>query len=85
MIEIERIGRKKRRHVYVSREFDGAAEELLPEYVNFSTWAENQLWSALVEEHGEEAVLAAVEQAQSDMNDDDLLPEKQREQYQLTA
>ena len=85
MTEIERIARKTRRHVYVSGEFDGAASQLLPDYVTFSTWAERVLWEALLEEHGQEAVLAAIEEAQDDMNDDELLPEGQREQYELPA
>lgn len=85
MTEIERIGRKTRRHVYVSREFDGAADELLPDYVNFSTWAESVLWRALLDEYGEKAVLEAVEQTQTNMSDEDLLPENDREQYELPA
>jgi len=85
MTEIQRIARKTRRHVYVSREFDGAANELLPDYVQFSAWAERVLWRALLEEYGEAAVLEAVEETQSTMDDDDLLPEADREQYELPA
>jgi len=85
MTKIERIGRKTRRHVYVSREFDGAAKELLPDYVQFSSWAERVLWRALLDEYGEEAVLAAVEGAQDEMDEEDLLPEHDREQYELPA
>lgn len=85
MTEIKRIARKTRRHIYVSREFDGAADRLLPDHYKFSAWAEGVLWRALVEEYGEDAVLEAVEEAQSNMNDDDLLPENDRERYELTA
>lgn len=85
MTEIDRIGRKTRRHVYVSREFDGAAERLLPDYVTFSTWAERKLWEALLDEFGEADVLDAVDSAQSEMDDEDLLPESDREQYDLPA
>jgi len=85
MTEIQRIARKTRRHVYVSGEFDGAADRLLPDYVTFSTWAERVLWEALLEEYGEQAVLEAVEEAQDDMTDEDLLPEDDREQYELPA
>lgn len=85
MTEIERIGRKTRRHVYVSAEFDGAADRLLPDHYKFSAWAERKLWEALLEEYGEEAVLAAVEDAQGDLTDEELLPEHAREQYDLPA
>ncbi|AAY24972.1 ORF 46 [Haloarcula hispanica virus SH1] len=85
MTEIERIARKTRRHIYVSREFDGAAKELLPDYVQFSTWAERVLWRALLDEYGEASVLAAVEEVQDEMDDADLLREDDREQYELPA
>lgn len=85
MTEIQRIGRKTRRHVYVSREFDGAADRLLPDHYKFSVWAERVLWRALLDEYGEDAVLAAIEQAQGEMDDEDLLPERDREQYELPA
>lgn len=84
-IEIERIGRKTRRHVYVSREFDGAADVLLPEYVQFSSWAERVLWRALLDEYGEQDVLEAIEETQDSMDDENLLPEQDREQYELPA
>jgi hypothetical protein len=85
MTEIERIGRKTRRHIYVSREFDGAADRLLPDHYKFSAWAERVLWEALLEEYGEAAVLEAVEEAQSDMTDEELLPATDREKYDLPA
>lgn len=85
MTEIERKGRKIRRHLSLSREFDGAADELLPDYVEFSTWAERVLWKKLIEEYGEEAVLEAVGTVQADMEDDELLAPNQREQYELPA
>jgi hypothetical protein len=85
MTEIERIGRKTRRHIYVSREFDGAADRLLPDHYKFSAWAERKLWEALLEEYGEAAVLDAIEDAQSDMDDEELLPATDREKYDLPA
>lgn len=85
MTEFERKGRKTRRHIYVSREFDGAADALLPDYVNFSSWAERVLWRELLRENGEEAVEEAVEDAQNDMDADHVLPEDDRESYELSA
>ncbi|AGC65565.1 hypothetical protein K745_gp40 [Haloarcula hispanica virus PH1] len=69
----------------MSREFDGAAKALLPDHYNFSVWAESVLWEALLDEYGAEAVLEAVEDAQDEMDDDDLLPESDWEQYELPA
>lgn len=85
MTEFERKGRKTRRHIYVSREFDGAADALLPDHRNFSRWAERVLWRELLREYGEEDVEEAVEDAQNDMDADDVLPEDARESYELTA
>lgn len=87
-IDIQRIGTKKRRHVYVSREFDHAAEALLPEYVNVSRWMERQLWAALLSEHGPQAVRDAIEDAQADIRADKpgvVLSETDREELPIEA
>lgn len=85
MIQFNRIGRKTRRHVYVSREFNGVAAKLRPNYPNFSVWAERVLWEALIDEHGEQAVLEAIEDIQRDMDDEDVLPEDDQEHVELPA
>jgi hypothetical protein len=78
MTEIPRIGRKKRRHVYVSRELEATMDELLDRHVRVSPWIEDAVWTVLVEEYGEEAVLEAVENAQDEMDLDAKLPEAQQ-------
>ena len=82
-VEIERIGRKQRRHIYLSRELDAVTDQLLPNYRQFSPWAEQMLWSALVEEFGADAVLEAVERAQSEIDDDSKLPKDDRDHISL--
>jgi len=81
--EIERIGTKTRRHVYLSRELDQASRELLPAHRNFSMWCERVLWTAMIEEFGAEAVLEAVEDAQAEFDADNRLPPRERESYDL--
>ena len=85
MTEITKKGRKKRRHIYVSREFDGVADDLLPSHRKFGVWAERVMWQALVEEFGRDAVLQAVENAQDDMDEDDMLLEEKWEQLEIPA
>lgn len=85
MTEIDRISPKTRRHVTISKEVDGAFDQLLPDYVQFSAWVESAMWSALVEQYGEQAVVEAVEATHDDLADEDLLPEPDREEYELPA
>lgn len=75
---IQRIGRKKRRHVYISVELERTALELMPEYADFSRWAERQLWQSLVAEHGEETVLATLYDVQNNLEPSEKLPESER-------
>ncbi|AFD02316.1 putative protein 35 [Haloarcula hispanica icosahedral virus 2] len=85
MTEIDRISPKTRRHITLSREVDGAFERLTPDYVQFSAWVESAMWSALVEQYGEQAVLEAVEATQAGISEEERLPESDREEYELPA
>ena len=83
--DIERISKKTRRHLTVSRELDEAAPEVLPKYRNFSEWAEEVLWRALVEEYGREQVVEAIQEAQEQFDDDDLVGDEYRDELGLPA
>lgn len=82
MTEINRMMEPTRRNVHLSGEFNAAYEALKPEYVQFSGWAERALWAALIEEHGQEAVLEAIAEAQ-DAPEAELKDESRRSQYEL--
>jgi len=84
-LDFQRTATKKRRHIYVSRELHGAVELLLPDYTNFSEWAEDQLWLALLEEHGRADVEAAIRDAKKRIPDDERLPEPQHERRTITG
>lgn len=83
--QIERISKKTRKHLYISQELDESASEILPGYVQFSTWAEEKLWEALVEEYGREAVVEAIEEVQNEFDEEDVLPPNARDELGLPA
>lgn len=83
--QIQRMGQGKRRHVYLSAELDAVMDELRPKHSKRSPWVESALWDALVAEYGEVTVLDAVEAAQADLDDDEILPEGRRTELELTG
>lgn len=80
-----RIGRKKRQHLTISAELDGVLDQLQPNYVERAGWFERLAWQKLVDEHGVDAVMQAIEDVQDEMDDDRRLPENRREDYELPA
>lgn len=66
---ITRLYHKERTHFTITPELDAALDELVG-HGKRSAFVERAVWSRLIEECGEEAVLDAVEQAHSEPETD---------------
>lgn len=74
-IEIERLGRRKRKHMMMSVELIHVVNELADEDPDRSAseLVTDAVWAQLVEDHGRDRVLELVDDVQEELEGDDRL------------
>jgi len=68
----DRIARKKQKNLMLSQELAGVLARVADEGGE-SQYVERVVWQALVEEHGRDEVVAAVEDVQADLDDAEIM------------